>query len=137
MDTINSIANNSAIELQAYANAQYEALQDALKTIRKLENEVRHLKQILATTPLTNGEPTPLIVSDGQIICEMEIQRLKEVSFKRGLTLEETKRFDLCVKNLQLIKDGNKDVVVPFKNLNGLSHEALLEIASQPENIEE
>lgn len=123
-------------ELQQYCDAQYITLQKAYERIQRLEGELTHLKSVLASTPLTDN-PVQIITSDEQSICEMEIQRLKETAMQRGLTLEETKRLDLLVKNLFLSKEQRKDLNVPFKNLSNISRDTLIEIASQPDPTEE
>lgn len=118
-------------DLQAYANSQYIALQKAFITIKQLETEVAHLKNLLETS--TSNKIESVIIPTEQQICEMELSKLHKVTILRPLTLEETKRLDLLVKNLYLSKKG-LDLEADFKRLpRNITAAELIQIASQPE----
>jgi len=122
-------------ELKKYSDKQYSALVKAHDTITRLQEEIKHLQGLIAATqPLIGENETTVVVkSSEQTICEMEIEKLKATSMNRSLTLEETKRLDLLVKNLLLCKGQYKDIEPPYKKQQPLSAEKLLEIASAPE----
>jgi hypothetical protein len=121
-------------ELQLYCDSQYRSLQRANEVIKKLEAEIVHLKNIIVTTvPIIEPKQEQFIVSTEQSICEMEIERLRKTSMDRGLTLEETKRLDLLVKNLHIAKKGTKDIAPDYKKLPETSEAELLQIAATPE----
>jgi hypothetical protein len=118
MDTIETLADKfQEDKWKAYASSLEDALALAHKKIKTLED------QLAAKEEKTTE----------QIICEMEIEKLKLSSVLRSLTLEETKRLDLLVKNLILSKEANKTI----KKDNGpsitISEAALIAIASIPE----
>lgn len=92
-------------ELQEYARAQFLTLLQANKRIEHLETENTHLKsQIEAMKVRSEEKPEIRLQSNEQDLCEIEIKRLKDIALERALTLEETKRMDLLVKNLYLAK---------------------------------
>lgn len=123
-------------ELEEYSNSQYLTINTLQLKITQLTDEISHLKKVLSTAKLVD-EAVVIHPEPSTVICEMEINRLKEISFQRGLTLEETKRLDLLVKNLLLSKEQKKDVSTSFRNLSGLSKDSLMQIASQPEPTED
>ena len=97
-------------------------------SLLKAQTRIKELEEQLKNAPLTVEKTTE------QIICELEIEKLKTSSTMRALTLEETKRLDLLVKNLILSKEANKN---NKKESSGpsitISEAALIAIASVPE----
>jgi hypothetical protein len=139
MDNIDNIAKQfeNILDLQKYSDQQFALIQKQNLIIGRLQAEIAHLKSVLSASPLVDDKSVKLITSTEQTICEIEIERLKETAMSRGLTLEETKRLDLLVKNLFLAKEQKKDVAPSFRNLNNVSNATLIEIASQPEAVED
>jgi regulator of replication initiation timing len=140
-------------ELQAYCDAQYVQLDSALKRVHELELEVAHLKELLsgavplvephteATAVAKTVQPeqkVDLVVrSDEQTICEVQINMLKSTAMNRPLTLEETKRLDLLVKNLSLIKAQQAAIPADYSKLPpNVSAADLIAIAAVPESDE-
>src|SRR5882724_8395937 len=126
IDSLSKKFENS-LELKLYCDAQYLLLQKQTAQITQLQAEIAHLKDLLSKTPLTDDQSSKFVASVEQTICEMEIERLKETAMNRGLTLEETKRLDLLVKNLFLAKEQKKDNQTSFKSFAGISNEKLIE----------
>lgn len=122
-------------DLQSYCNAQYEALQVAATKIKALEDEVAHLKSLLVHTAPLESKIEKIQVSDEQAICEMQIQRLKKIALDRELTLEETKKLDLLVKNLNLSKGQSTSIIADYSTLN-VQEAKLIELASLPDQAE-
>lgn len=119
MDNIDSLSDKFQEEKwKAYASSLEEALALAKTKIESLERQLALPKEKTAT----------------QIICELEIEKLRHSATTRSLTLEETKRFDLLVKNALLADEANKNVK---KQNDGptitISEAALIAIASVPE----
>jgi uncharacterized protein YdcH (DUF465 family) len=135
LDNIQSLEKKfeSMSELQAYADSQYRVIIEQSKLISQLHSEVAHLKSLLSSSELVDEKATKIIASTEQSICEIEIERLKETALQRGLTLEETKRLDLLVKNLLLSKEQSKSIPTTFRHLSNISNATLIEIASQPD----
>lgn len=111
MDNIVSLEKKfeSFKDLQAYADQQYKSLQIASQRIRELEAEVAHLKDLLTgAIPLTGEHPTEqVIITPEEAICVAQIRILSDRALHKELTLEETKRLDLLVKNLNVIRNNN------------------------------
>lgn len=140
LDNIITLAGKfkSHLELQSYCDSQFLVIQKSSMRIRQLEEEIVHLKELVASTqPLLSREVVPqlIIKSSEQVICEMEIEKLREASMKRSLTLEETKRFDLLVKNLLLAKESQKEIKPDYKHIpDGYSEATLVALATIPED---
>jgi hypothetical protein len=127
----------SDLELKDYCNAQFKALEKAAAQLAARDAEIAHLKALLSsTTTIVGPEPqriveasptenltVRLIVPKEQAICEIEIERLHTLTKDRALTLEETKRLDVLVKNLYLIKKATIDEegeTIPLENVDEL-----------------
>jgi len=101
-------------------------LSEAVKfdELEHLKEENAKLKIALAKYQVSN----PFEISDEQIICELEIKRLREASMDRALSTEETKQFDTYAKNLKVIKENAPiDTSSP---VDELSQKELLELLS-------
>ncbi len=70
-----------------------------------------HLKKMLESFVENKGGVMKLVISDEEIIAELQIKRLLAQAQIRALTIEETKQFDLFVKNKRLIKGDSTDVI--------------------------
>ena len=67
-----------------------------------LKSKVRLLEQ---SARAATQEVVKIEVSKEQAICEIQIQKLQERAALREMTLEETKRLEILVKSLYLIKE--------------------------------
>lgn len=138
LETISDVASKfkDLSDLQAYANKQFIALKQARDLIQKLQAEVTHLKELLSSNSYQGSQPELIIKSTEQSICEVQIEKLRESAMERPLTLEETKRLDLLVKNLLLCKGAHQNIKTDYSILpKGLTSEKLLSIASASEDI--
>lgn len=121
-------------ELQGYSDKQYIALQKAAEKIQQLESEVDHLKTLLMNTTALIPK-TEFEISDEEVICDLQIARLKERSLQQELTLEETKKLDLLIKNKRLAKEQSTTIVADSKNKIDTSEytkSQLIQLAAQP-----
>lgn len=92
-----------------------------------LRKEVAHLKELLTfTAPLITKE-VKIEVTKEQAACEIQLQMLNVKAHDRELTLEETKRLEILIKSLYLIKD--KATTIGITGTEGLSVESLLKQA--------
>lgn len=118
MDSIESLSDKFQEEKwKNYCSSLEEALSLAKRRIDTLEQQLSIPKQKNST----------------QIICELEIEKLKQTTTLRSLTLEETKRFDILVKNLLLSDEANKEVKKDSGPAITITEAALIAIASIPE----
>lgn len=145
MDNILTLAGKfkTHVELQEYCDAQFIALERSQKRIATLEAEVAHLKELLGSTTQFFDEPKveKIVVSPEQAICEIQIKKLQQQALIRELTLEETKRLDLLVKNLYLAKGQATAVIADARALpDNMSEAELVQLAqvdhlpSEPED---
>jgi hypothetical protein len=111
-----------------------------LETLQKenedLKFQVGHLKELLTSTaPLIGGDVSIIEVPQEQAICEIQLRMLNEKAHGRELTLEETKRLEILVKSLYLIKERQGSAIpTEFANIpKHLSLEDLGSIASTNE----
>jgi hypothetical protein len=84
---------------------------ELLAKISEKEEEIMHLKKMLESFVENKGGVMKLVISDEEIIAELQIKRLLAQAQIRALTIEETKQFDLFVKNKRLIKGDSTDVI--------------------------
>lgn len=138
--SINTLAENFASEkdLQSYCDQQYILIQELRNENKKLTEEVEHLKFIIAsnTEILPSNETVQIVVSKEQALLEEQITIIQQRSFGKELTLEDTKKLDLLIKNLKIVKeDSPKTFDIKSKKFKATT-DKLLEVASQsvPEN---
>jgi hypothetical protein len=139
-------------ELQAYCNSQYAAIHRLSRRVNELEIENSHLKTLLEAAashapivlaPSSAHTPAPAPVqmerSAEQLICEMELEKLKTSALERELSLEEVKRMDLLVKNLYLSKGKNTAILGKSRRVSeaNISEAELLAITSLPKDEED
>jgi hypothetical protein len=111
-------------ELQQYAEKLFHGLKAAVEKLQAQEQEIEHLKTLLA-----NSVPKNLfVVPDEQAIAEVQLKRLKEIALDRELTLDETKRYDLLNKNLILAKGKKPPINAASKNLDDAPVGELIEM---------
>ena len=92
-------------ELKAYSVAQYAALVSAADQIKKMKEEITHLKELLSyhTPELSDNNVTQVIKSPELCIVESQIIQISRRAMDKELTLEETKQLDLLIKNKRLL----------------------------------
>lgn len=112
--------------LNEYALAQYNTLVIANKRIAELEAENNFLKNELS---LYKDNKTEIIIKSAEEqVCELEIMRLRNIAQNGPLDLEETKQFDLYVKNLYLAKGKPNTLENGKKKKKKLSEAELIQL---------
>jgi hypothetical protein len=120
------------------AHAQTVTIHKLMEENKRLKAEVEHLHMLLASTaPLVGGDPA-LDVSDEEAICEIQLRKLQAKAQDRELTLEETKRLEILIKSLYLIREkaqpkSNDDLI---KLPKGMTADDLAKLASAPDSEE-
>lgn len=136
MKSIQTLAGDfkKVAELVEYCNKQHETITLILEEKSKLAEEVEHLKNLLQSSlPVLKTEPVEKIrIQDEEMICLMQIQKLKESSMARTLTLEEVKKLDLLHKNLKLARGENTVIVNKARDVQETPERELIEIAASP-----
>lgn len=140
MSNINDLTKDfeDVLEWRHFCEAQFKTITSLNKKISKLEEENTELKRLLQQT-------TPLLDADGklshfeqraqelaeqgltaaEIICHLEIHKLKQVALRQELTMEETRKLDILIKGLHTLKDGKKS---ELKEIEGYASGDLLKI---------
>jgi len=128
----------SRLELQRYSEKLFAAFKQSVEKLQKLEAENAHLKELLNSvvpsvpSPAKIEEPVVFNVPNEQAIAEIQLDRLKKIAMDRDLTLDETKRMDLLVKNLYLSKNqATKVVDIRAKKIESISEAELIEVVKK------
>jgi hypothetical protein len=111
------------------------ALDRVIEVLQKentaLRGEVNHLKELLTyTAPLISND-VRIEVPKEQSACEVQLRMLHDKSLQRELTLEETKRLEILIKSLYLIKDKSTGITIENGRENSI--EDLTKAASSVE----
>ncbi len=110
-----------------------EQLRDLKLALSERESRIVHLEELLKSSNVPTFVPNfdgP--VSDEEVIALKQLERLKEASQIRNLSLEETKIYDILVKNKRLAQGSSTGIIdtvkLPKEKLK------LIEIASKKLN---
>ena len=126
-------------ELKVFSEAQQKTIIKLSKKNKELEEEVAHLKKLLETTaPViqttenVSVSAEKFLTSDQEAICRMQLNRLKDVSYERELTLEEAKRVEIFSKIINVLENSPKTIKVETKNLDNKELLSLLDEQESP-----
>lgn len=118
------------LKLEEKCVALSQVIDSLLKQIESKEEEISQLKNVLQkSTPLI-GEAIAINISDEELIADVQLRKLKEQAKIRELTLDETRKFDLLVKNKRLAQGNATEIgakVLPKE----LPKKQLIQIASR------
>lgn len=78
-----------------------------LKDLSQKTEEINHLQSLVSQTVpvIVATDPKTVHITPEEEIAELQLERLRQAAKNRVLTLEETRMYDLLVKNLRLSKD--------------------------------
>ena len=97
-------------ELEAYSRAQYLTIVDLTKKLQKAEEEAKHLLGLVGHQP-TNIIPSSELLDNEEMICIVQIERLRQISESRELTLEEARKLEIFNKIVAGVRqEKTKDV---------------------------
>lgn len=112
-------------DLQTFAEAQYKTIQDLTRKNKDLKDEIVRLQKQLenGVQKQDDSNPSPITIlstgSDEEIIAKVQLGKLKELSYERELTLEETKRTEIFSKILGSFRElENKTPEAEYKKLD-------------------
>lgn len=129
MSDINDM-EKSFLEAKEYEETSLKVIVDLQKKVKSLESENNHLKEMLSHNfPIIdiNTDNLTLGVSNEQLICETQINNLKQAAVIRDLTLEETRKFQTFVEVLEKIKKKNDSNDITVRKM---SNDELLRLAT-------
>lgn len=119
-------------------NAAMKTIDKLLKDNSQKLEEIKHLQSVVAqTVPVLKKPETKLVtsVAPEEEIAHLQLERLRQAAKSRTLTLEETRMFDLLVKNKRLAQDEST-INLSKAHYRDVSDAALLQIAGKDESDE-
>lgn len=81
-----------------------QTVDNLLQTVESKDAEIAHLKQLLTGSAPQLDIASKFLLSNEQIISEQQLDRLRQISMQRELTLDEAKRVDIFTKIVRLCK---------------------------------
>lgn len=96
-------------DLQKYSEAQFKTIIELNKKLIKAEEEIKGLKLLLEqSSPLLVSDQRNVVVlevgTDQEIIAQVQLRLLKEISYERDLTFEEAKKVETYTKILSTMQ---------------------------------
>lgn len=122
----------TAADLQDYCNKQYIALTKSIEEIKKLTEEVNHLKSLLQSVE-SEYPVERVIISKEEALIDSQIDLIASRAIGISeLTLEDVKKIDLLYKNKALLKEQGRTIAAVKKKPpnSSLSNAELIQIAS-------
>lgn len=103
-----------------------------LEENKRLQLELNELKNKIENNSKKKEQAIKLIITDEELIAQVQLERLKYKAMEQELTIEEIKKYDLLVKNKRLV-EGNSTFNADYKKLpDNVSDEELVQIAATP-----
>ena len=132
-DLMNSFKDD--VEKQEYIVKQQKVITNLLKEKQTLQKEIEHLKELLISNNNlfpTNNIVTTVIVTPEEGLIDRQIELIQNRGVLSELTLEDTKKLDLLLKNKNIIKEQNKPIKAESTKLDkkNLSNAQLIQIMS-------
>ena len=117
-------------------HAAMKTIDKLLKDLNQKSEEIKHLQSLVAqAVPVVKKETLPIAtsVTAEEEIAQLQLERLRLAAKSRTLTLEETRMFDLLVKNKRLTQDEST-INLSKASYRDVSDADLLQIASKDES---
>ena len=100
------------VSIKRENTAAMKTIEKLLKDINKKNEEISHLKELLSKSVPVVQSPTPKNenkISPEEEIADLQLAKLNQIAKTRSLTLEETRMYDLLVKNKRLAQGKSTD----------------------------
>lgn len=126
-------AYKTEAELRAFAEAAQKTLMTVQKKNKELQEEVDHLKKLVAgAVPIIKTEDSPIAVgSDEEEIAKIELRKLREKAMdSESLMLEDAKKVEIYSK---ILNSRNKGEDKKEREVKELDSSALLALVESPE----
>lgn len=120
-----------AVILKAENERLIKVIEALRKELMEKTEKLSHMETLMIKTI-----PAFVKVSPEEEICEIQIQMLRSVSKDRELTLEETKKLDILIKNKRLSQEQST-VNMQARNVEEVSDAILLQIAESKDGRSE
>lgn len=119
-------------------HAAIATIDKLLKDLNKKSEEIKHLQSLVSqTVPVIKKETEKidLNITPEEEIAALQLERLRAAARIRPLTLEETRMYDLLVKNKRLAQDEST-INLSKAHYRDVSDSDLLQIAGKHESDE-
>lgn len=116
-------------------NAAMKTIDKLLKDLNVKSEEIKHLQSLVAqAVPVVKKEVDKILtrVTAEEEIAQLQLERLRLAAKSRTLTLEETRMFDLLVKNKRLALDEST-INLSKASYRDVTDAELLQIAAKDE----
>lgn len=90
-------------DIQDFCEKQFKEILSLQKDLINLKEENNHLKKLITENQSFIIEPAHKITNE-ELICLQQIEKLKSISDTNDLTLEESRKLDTFVKLLKIIR---------------------------------
>lgn len=100
------------LSLRRENQAAMKTIEKLLKDINKKNEEITHLQELVSKSVPVKQDIFPVVsapIDPEAEIAELQLERLRLAAKTRTLTLEETRMFDLLVKNKRLSQDKSTE----------------------------
>lgn len=122
---------DSYLKLEQKCKGLSETIDGLLFQIDAKEDEIIQLKKMLTQSVPTIGSAVDLLLSDEEVIADIQLRKLKEHARVRQLTLDEIRMFDLLVKNKRLAQGNATTIDGQPKGIKQLGQAELIRLASK------
>jgi len=112
-------------DVKEFAEKQQDLIEKLLNDNKLLSEKVGHLEEMLKASAATIKVPMTV----EELICIEQIDLLRQKSRDRELSLDESKRLDIFIKNLRLIRNESTEVI-NTTNYSTLNEVELVAIAT-------
>lgn len=130
----------TSVEKDDFIEQQHKTIDGLMRKNEQLQQEVSHLKQLLESTlqnVSTQLHPVErVIVTPEEALIDRQIEMIQHRAFDRELTLEDTKKLDLLIKNKRLAKEQSTTIQGKTKKYNNdklISSKELIQLALNKE----
>lgn len=126
------------ISLRRENKAALKTIEKLLKDLQKKDTEINSLQSMLSkSVPVVieqkQDSKEPQLTAEEEI-ARLQLERLRTAAKTRSLTLEETRMFDLLVKNKRLsVEEPTKIVKGSYKDLDIIELTKIAEATKKPD----
>lgn len=106
--------------MQKFAEAQHKTIIELSKRIKKLQDKNTSLEALLKTANLPTIENNPLLegLQSEEYIATLQLEKLKNISIERELTLEEARKVEIYSKILKTDEIKKRTLNISPKKLS-------------------
>lgn len=122
--------------LKRELNAAFKTIDKLVKDVSQKNEENKHLQSLVGqVVPVIKKEASSIVMSltPEEEIAQLQLERLRVLAKSRTLTLEETRMFDLLVKNKRLAQDEST-INLSKTQYRDVSDADLLQIAGKDDS---